>query len=145
MQKTLSLITFAALLTIGISAQEKNTKNTLRIDKATKGEKASPEIMNFLEGSWVGKGLGGEVRETWQRTGNGDMMGMFIMSKNGKPNFYEFILITVEKDELVVKLKHFTPELVGWEEKEKSVNFRFIKKQGNRYYFNGLTFENSRA
>jgi hypothetical protein len=40
-----------------------------------------------------------------------------------------------------LRLKHFNPDLTGWEEKDKTVDFRFIKKDGNRIYFTGLTFE----
>jgi hypothetical protein len=42
---------------------------------------------------------------------------------------------------LILRLKHFNPDLTGWEEKDKSVDFKFVKKDGKYLYFSGLTFE----
>ena len=40
----------------------------------------------------------------------------------------------------VLKVKHFTRDFTGWEEKDKSVNFRFIKVEKEALYFKGITF-----
>src|SRR3546814_12439090 len=32
-------------------------------------------------------------------------------------------------------------DLNAWEEKDKTVDFKFVKKDGKRLYFSGLTFE----
>ena len=36
---------------------------------------------------------------------------------------------------------HFDPELRGWEEKEKSVEFKLVRVTPGKVYFDGLTFE----
>jgi hypothetical protein len=41
---------------------------------------------------------------------------------------------------LVLRLKHFNPDLTGWEEKDKFVEFKFVAKKDGAMYFNGLTF-----
>ncbi|MEZ5344524.1 MAG: DUF6265 family protein [Pyrinomonadaceae bacterium] len=124
-------------------AQTKLTENTLRISKEEKSEPADVASMEWMEGNWTGNALGGSVREVWTKTDGGVMMGMFLLVQDSKPVFYEFLTFTIADGELFLKLKHFDPKLVGWEEKDKTVDFRFIKKDGNRYYFQGLTFENA--
>ena len=69
------------------------------------------------------------------------MVGTYRLVKDGKPVFYEMMWLLESEGTLILRLKHFGPELVGWEEKDKTVDFRFIKKDGSRVYFSGLTFE----
>ena len=48
-----------------------------------------------------------------------------------------------ENGSLVMKLKHFNPDLTGWEEKDRFVTFRLVKLGLNEVYFGGLTFRRS--
>ncbi len=143
MNKIITII-FATLLfstyTIG---QVKLTENTLKIERHQKSAKADENTMAWMEGNWTGKGLGGDVEESWSKPKGGVMMGMFRLIKDNKPSFYEFMTFSVKNGVFMLRLKHFTGDMVSWEEKEKTVNFRFIKKEGKRYYFQGLTFENT--
>jgi hypothetical protein len=97
--------------------------------------------MAWLAGTWRGPGLGGVAEEIWSEPTGGVMMGSFRMLKGDEPVFYEFITLSEEDGSLVMRVKHFSPELVAWEEKDKTVDFQFIKRDGKRYYFDGLTFE----
>jgi Domain of unknown function (DUF6265) len=93
----------------------------------------------WLAGSWKGEAFGGEVEEIWSPPAGGMMMGMFRLLDKGKVAFSEFEQI-VEKDNLLVfKVKHFTPAFVGWEEKEKAVEFRLLSAQEKELQFDGLT------
>ncbi len=140
--KKIVLITFAILIFVfGVFGQISITKNTLRLKKDAKAEKGTVSDVEWLTGSWTGKGLGGDVTEVWTKTGGGGMIGTFSLVKKGKPVFYEFMQMTIENEHLVLKIKHFNPNMVGWEEKDKTVDFKFIKKEKNRVYFRGLTFE----
>ncbi len=121
--------------------QTKLTENTLKLEKREKGASAQVSEMSWMEGTWTGKALGGKVKEVWTKTDAGGMIGMFALTKTNKPVFYEFLTFTVENGELLLKLKHFNPDMVSWEEKDKTTNFRFIKREGERFYFHGLTFE----
>lgn len=69
------------------------------------------------------------------------MMGIFRFLSKGKTVFYELITVAEEKETLIIRLKHFNRDLSGWEEKDKTVDFRFVKREKNRYYFEGMTFE----
>ena len=138
------LITGAGVLLVfvsGISAQVKQTENTLKLDPGKSGTAAKIDDMRWLAGTWRGPGLGGVAEEIWSEPVGGVMMGSFRMLKGEEPVFYEFITLSEDNGSLVMRVKHFSPELVGWEEKDKTVDFKFIKRDGKRYYFDGLTFE----
>ncbi|NNE68504.1 MAG: hypothetical protein HKN33_18195 [Pyrinomonadaceae bacterium] len=143
MKKGFWIVLICIALSIAASAQQKLTENTLRMEKDKKGESATVADMEWIAGNWGGKALGGNVHEVWTKTDSGQLMGMFSLEQKDKPVFYEFLIFTVEDGQLLLKLKHFNPDLTGWEEKDKFVTFRFIKRDGKRFYFSGLTFENT--
>lgn len=122
-------------------AQTRHTDNTVRLDEGKTGGPASIADISWLAGSWSGTGLGGFSEELWSRPSGGIMMGTYRLIKDGKPVFYEMMLLLETEGTILLRLKHFAPNFVGWEEKDKSVDFKFVKKDGNRMYFSGLTFE----
>lgn len=67
------------------------------------------------------------------------MMGMFRLIDHGKVAFSEFEEIAEQDNLLIFKVKHFTSAFVGWEEKEKSVDFKLLSSTGNEIHFDGLT------
>lgn len=121
--------------------QTKSTENTLKLSEGEAGGKSTIEDMAWLAGAWTGEGLGGISEELWSRPAGGAMVGTYRLIKDGKPVFYEICWIVEQEGTIAFRLKHFNADLTGWEEKEKTVDFRFIKKDGNRVYFSGLTFE----
>ncbi len=143
MKTMILMVPLTLCLAINAIGQTKLTENTIRIDKTEKGEPAKVSDMEWMAGRWEGNGLGGQVTEVWSKTEGGVLMGMFMLAKDNKPVFSEYLNFMVDGGELFLKLKHFKPDLTGWEEKDDLVSFRFIKKDGNRYYFQGLTFENA--
>ena len=58
-----------------------------------------------------------------------------------KVNFYEIGHIREWEGSLIFELKHFNADLHGWEEKDEVKQFRMVKAEGNRVYFDGFTFE----
>jgi hypothetical protein len=117
------------------------TTNTLRLAEGEKSPPATIADMGWYEGRWTGSGLGGHNEEVWSPPRDGAMMGMYRMIKDGKPVFYELLIITEESGSLMIKLKHFHPDLRGWEERDASVKFPLVAKRDNRIYFDGMTFE----
>ncbi len=122
-------------------SQEAQTKNTLKLSAGQRGAAAKIDVMNWLAGTWRGSGLGGESEEIWSEPRDGIMMGMYRMIKDKKPIFYEFLTLSEKDGTLIIRLKHFHANFVGWEEKDKTIDFAFIKKDGKRVYFDGMTFE----
>ncbi|MBT8471281.1 MAG: hypothetical protein HKN14_00705 [Marinicaulis sp.] len=102
---------------------------------------AKIEQLAWLEGHWVGEGLGGAAEEIIAPASGGQMMGMFRHSKaDGSLNFYEFYVFAEVGETITLKIKHFTPEFVGWEEKADYDEFPLIAVDDNTVYFDGLTF-----
>jgi hypothetical protein len=116
------------------------TTNTLRAAEDVPSPPATLESVLWLLGHWKGPGLGGVSEEIWAEPAGGSIMGMYRLVQDGKPSFYEFILLSEENGSLVLKLKHFNPDLTGWEEKDGFVTFRLLKLAPNEAYFGGLTY-----
>ncbi len=92
---------------------------------------------DWLVGHWKGDGFGGVSEEIWAPPVENIMMGMYRHHKDGKIVFYEFMLLN--KDGL--HLKHFHPDLKGWEEKDDFVSFKTKDFQAGNIILSGLTFE----
>jgi hypothetical protein len=99
------------------------------------------EELSWLVGRWVGEGLGGAAEDVIAPAAGGQMMGMFRHSKpDGSVNFYEFYLFAEQAGSLTVRLKHFTPLLASWEEKEAFVEFPLVAIEERAAYFDGLSY-----
>jgi uncharacterized protein DUF6265 len=135
-------LAFALLLIASNSlAEEAMTANTLRLSADQKPPAATIADMAWYAGRWTGTGLGGWTEEIWSPPRDGTMMGMYRMVKDGKPIFYELLLIAEENGSLAIKLKHFHADLRGWEERDASLRFPLVAKRDGRIYFDGMTFE----
>lgn len=94
----------------------------------------SVKSFEWLTGYWVGDGFGGISEEIWSPAEDNTMMGMFRHTKDGEVTFYEFMHLTAEG----MKIKHFSPDLIAWEEKDKFVTFPLIEVTADKLIFNGL-------
>lgn len=103
--------------------------------------KASIENLNWIAGHWQGDAMGGKFEETWNPSKGGAMMGMFKFINNGEVQFYEILTIVPNDGSLLLRLKHFNNDLVGWEEKDESVEFPLSSISENEARFDGLTFK----
>ena len=102
---------------------------------------ASIEDAAFIEGYWIGEAFGGTFEEIWSAPNQGTMLGMFKLVADEAVNFYELMTISAADSSLVFGLKHFSPDLTGWEEKDESLTFPLVDKEENMLYFDGYTFE----
>lgn len=93
----------------------------------------------WLSGSWVGDGFGGTSEEVWsQPSADGTLMGVFRHhSADGTINFYEFMVL----DSSGLRLKHFSPDMVGWETKEENESFNMVRVTKNSIELKGLTYK----
>lgn len=116
-------------------------QNTLHYNDEKGSEKATLNDISWLVGNWKGDAFGGTFQENWSNPLGNSMMFDFKLVVDGKVVFYEIGHI-IEKDKtLLYQIKHFDANLKGWEEKDQSEDFRFIKKENNRMYFDNFTFE----
>jgi len=141
MRLLLGICTFACLVSLPALAQEKETEHTLKLTAGQKSPPATLADMSWMIGNWTGKALGGVTEEVWTAPSGGVMLGMFRLTKNDKPVFYELVTLTEEGGSLIMRLKHFNPNMTGWEEKDKVVEFRFLGKKDGLIHFEGMAFK----
>ncbi len=142
MMKPVSLFSLFLLFgafTMSTMGQQFLTEHTIAGDTVTSS--MSLDEFTFLAGLWQGNGLGGIVEEQWSPPQAGAMIGTFRLIREGKNIFYEIMELSEKEGQIYFKVKHFTPEFIGWEEKDKYITFPFLVRQNNAFYFNGLTME----
>ena len=122
-------------------AQEKQTEHTLKLSAGQKSPAATLAEMDWLAGHWTGNAFGGVSEEIWAKPAGGAMVGMFRQINKGKTVFYELMTLVEENGSIVLRLKHFNPNLTGWEEKDKTVDFRFVGKKDGVVHFEGMAFK----
>lgn len=126
----------AAALAMPLAAQE-----TRIGEDGFESPPASLDQMDWLVGQWTGDGIGGApAMESWLPETGGTMVGTFIQQTDeGAISFTEHLYLMEEQGSLVLRLKHFTSELIGWEEKEDMLTFRLVAIEPCAAYFNALT------
>jgi len=111
---------------------------------AAQGQTAPPQTAAtiddaaWLAGRWVGEGFGGQMEESWAPPVGGQMVGHFRYWRDGQPQFYEFLMMDVVDGGVRMRVKHFNPDMVGWEEKGEWVTFEPISAGPEALIFNGL-------
>lgn len=139
------LIVAAMLFVTVVAAQVGVTGNTVRLDSGATSPPATLAEMAWLTGSWQGEGLGGVVEEIWSPPSAGAMVGAFRLVRNGTTAFYELMTLVEHEGSLVLRLKHFNPDLTGWEEKDETVEFPLVGVDGDWFRFDGLSIHRRSA
>jgi hypothetical protein len=124
-----------------LAAQSPHTTHTLRLDSGQVSPPAAIEAFAFLEGSWQGEGMGGQVDELWSAPAAGTMAGTFRLVRDGQVVFYEFLALEEDGGTVVFRLKHFDPGpgLRGWEATDRETLFRLVRVGPHVAWFHGLT------
>jgi hypothetical protein len=132
------LISFA--WSFSVHAAELRSEHTYKLSEGESAPAATIEDASWLVGSWTGEAFGQRFEEVWNPPSVGTMIGMFKLMDDEAVNFYELVMLSVEDGTLSLKVKHFHADFTSWEEKEKFVNFKLVKKEENALHFNGLSF-----
>jgi len=98
---------------------------------------------SFLTGYWSGEGMGGQSEEVWMPPSGGRMFGIFKQSNDDGLIFTEFMEIAEVDGQFLLRLKHFSPDFSGWEEKTEHLTFRFTGKSENSANFGSLRYKMS--
>lgn len=96
----------------------------------------------WLAGVWTGPGIDGEPAfESYSPPAGGQIVGHFTQTGADDPQFHELITFVQQGSSIVLRLKHFNPDLEGWEAKDaaSAVEFPFIGREGDSWFFDGLT------
>jgi len=94
----------------------------------------------WLEGTWVGAGLGGTSEEAWLAPLAGNMAGVYRGVRNGRVTFFEIVTLVEAGQSLAIRLKHFGPDLRGWEPKEKTIDFNLLRTEPGALYLDGMAY-----
>ena len=130
---------FLCFIFTAVHSQEKYTENTIKL--TSESPKSNFDDISWIAGHWKGEAFGGEFEETWLPPFGDSMMGVFKMIENGETDFMEILRIVENNGSLLLQLKHFDKDFVGWEEKDKLIEFPLVKIDDKRIYFDGITFE----
>ena len=96
------------------------------------------EDFRWLAGYWRGEGLGGVCEEIWSEPLGGSMIGIFRLLRDGEPVFSEHMRLGPDAQGFALKVKHFTPEFVAWEDREDAVRFPLDELRPREAVFGGL-------
>lgn len=138
------LVGFLALtLSAGdpVFAETALTEHTFTLDEGEEPGPATIADVAWLAGSWGGEALDGEAEEIWTPPRGSAMLGMFRLLKDEQPVFFELMTLTEREGRVVLRLKHFDPDLTGWESRDETVDFPLIRFTDTALFFDGLTFE----
>lgn len=138
--KLLSIGLIAALLADGGALASEDIE-VRSLQEGALAATGNIEQLGWLTGYWEGEGLGGKAVEMIAPAESGQMMGAFRHDGgDGGPKFYEFYLFAESEESLVLRIKHFTPDLIGWEEKAEFVEFPLVAVEKEAVYFDGVSF-----
>lgn len=129
---------FVLLFCVSVSCM---AQNTMSISDGAISPKATLDDVSWITGHWKGEAFGGIAEEIWSPPLGGSMMFVFKLASEGKVQFYEVGHIQQIGETLILQLKHFHATLKGWEEKDETIDFKLVKLEGNRAYFEGFTIE----
>ena len=93
------------------------------------------EDLSFICGHNRGELNGTIIDEHWSEVGGDTMIGMYREIKNGKAQMYEFMSIEQTASGPVLRLRHFDPGLVGWEEKAQAYSYPLASWKPNEAVF----------
>ena len=104
----------------------------------------SPAELSWLSGNWLGQNGQDPVEEHWSPLRGNTLMGMFRWVKDGKVRFYELLAVEQDGAFVFLRIKHFHPGLVGWEEKDRAHEFVLVQLKGQEAVFLELDKPNAR-
>ena len=139
--KTFSPIIIAMIFGSVNLFSQPNFHNTLSYSDSLGSPPANLSVISWIHGQWRGEAFSGITEEIWSTPLGGSMMGAFKLVVDNKVEFYEIESIVEENNSLILRLKHFHSDLKGWEEKDKTIDFKLVKVTDGKVYFDGYTFE----
>ena len=110
---------------------------------ASAHEESTPDLTDlaWFEGCWEGEAFGGVAKECWVSGPGGRMTGLFQLENDGELVFTEIMHLGEFENGPGLRVKHFNPDITGWEEKGDFIHFTLKETGPKRAVFSGLTFE----
>jgi hypothetical protein len=95
----------------------------------------TPADLSWMTGSWQAVRDDKIYEENWSGLNGGTMIATFRSIQDDKIRFYEFQTISKVEDLIHLRIKHFSADLIGWEERDKFVDFVLVQLDGNEAVF----------
>ena len=96
--------------------------------------------VSFMAGHWVGGEAGDLSEEVWSAAEGDSMMGMWRYVAKGRAGIFEFLTLTPEGPNVVLRIRHFDPGLVGREDKDRAVALPLVAKRPGEAVFEGAEY-----
>jgi hypothetical protein len=135
MNEWMRFLTLGAAILLGDFAAQAQTPPAMVTQTA---RSASIPDIAWLAGRWIGNGLGGKMEEVWSPPAGPQMVGHFRLEQDGVPALYEIMLLDEFEGALRMRVKHFNPTFVGWEEKDAWHTFGFVSSAPGVLILDGL-------
>lgn len=91
--------------------------------------------LSFMAGRWTTTTEWGDMEESWSEPMGNCMMCAYRCVKDGEVVFYEFIVIEQTEKGPVMKLRHFNPGNIGWEDKDSPYEYPLMFLEEDRARF----------
>jgi hypothetical protein len=114
-----SVAALAAAAVVRASDDEANSKTRMFTAKIAD--------LAWIQGHWTTNIGADELHEIWSPPQADCMMASFCWIKDGSVWMYELLTIAEEGKGLVLRFKHFSRELHGWEEKDKAITLELVE------------------
>lgn len=129
------------LLVVAFSYQTLGAQNTVQLEEGASSPEASLDEVSWIAGHWRGEAFGGIAEEIWSEPLGESMMFVFRLVHDSTVTFYESGHIKQMGTTIIMQLKHFDGSLNGWEKKDETVDFKLVKIEKDKVFFEGLTME----
>jgi hypothetical protein len=104
-------------------------------------EKPQLEDLYFMEGVWQRKQGADFLEETWSGPRRGSLVGMLRwLTGNNQVKLFELMTVTQEGDDVIFRLRHFSNDLVPWEEKKTPLVYKLVSCGGDEAVFESETY-----
>jgi hypothetical protein len=80
--------------------------------------------LDWMTGHWRSAALGGVAEEAWLPAAGDAIHGVFRHTVDGELQFSEFMQLTEEVSEVVLRFRHFNPDYTTWEAAGEVMEFR---------------------
>lgn len=135
-------LALAGLFSAGLSrAQATAPRAMIKLHgEGSPAPRATIADMAWIEGHWIGEMPDGPVEHVVLSPRFGHLPGFVRALGDRAPVFYEISVFAEQGDSLTVRVKHFTPELAGWEAQSEYVARPLVNRDATNFYFDGITF-----
>src|SRR5258708_9920757 len=91
----------------------------------------------WIAGRWLDTSPGSLSEEVWTAPSGDSMLGMWRFVSGGRARIFELLAITTGEGGLELRLRHFNPQLVGREDKERPVVLKLVHRADRGSAFEG--------